>query len=47
MAVAMMALDAVVETVRPDSAARHIPIAGFYRLPGDTRTWNWCWSRAN
>jgi xanthine dehydrogenase YagS FAD-binding subunit len=36
MAVAMMALDAVVETVRPDSAARHIPIADFYRLPGDT-----------
>ena len=36
MAVAMMALDAAVETVRPDGTARSIPIAGFYRLPGDT-----------
>jgi len=36
MAVAMMALDAVVETVRPDGTARSIPIAAFYRLPGDT-----------
>jgi xanthine dehydrogenase YagS FAD-binding subunit len=36
MAVAMRALDAVVETVRPDGSARSIPIAEFYRLPGDT-----------
>ncbi len=36
MAVAMMALDATVETVRPDGTTRNIPIAGFYRLPGDT-----------
>jgi len=36
MAVAMMALDAVVETARPDGTARSIPIADFYRLPGDT-----------
>ena len=36
MAVAMRALDAVVETVRPDGAARTIPIAEFHRLPGDT-----------
>src|ERR1700733_11316110 len=36
MAVAMMALDAVVETVRPDGKTRNIPIADFYRLPGDT-----------
>jgi xanthine dehydrogenase YagS FAD-binding subunit len=36
MAVAMMALDATVETVRPDGTMRNIPIAGFYRLPGDT-----------
>ena len=36
MAVAMMTLDAVVETVRPDGKTRNIPIAGFYRLPGDT-----------
>src|SRR5580704_10448095 len=36
MAVAMMALDATVETVAPDGQARNIPIAGFYRLPGDT-----------
>jgi xanthine dehydrogenase YagS FAD-binding subunit len=32
----MRALDAVVETVRPDGSARSIPIAEFYRLPGDT-----------
>ncbi len=31
-----MALDAMVETVRPDGVARSIPIAAFYRLPGDT-----------
>jgi xanthine dehydrogenase YagS FAD-binding subunit len=36
MAVAMRALDASVETVRPDSAVRSIPIAEFHRLPGDT-----------
>jgi xanthine dehydrogenase YagS FAD-binding subunit len=36
MAVAMMALDATVETVRPDGTPRNIPIADFYRLPGDT-----------
>ena len=36
MAVAMRALDAVVETVRPDGMARRIPIADFHRLPGDT-----------
>ena len=36
MAVAMRALDATVETVRPDGATRTIPIAEFHRLPGDT-----------
>jgi xanthine dehydrogenase YagS FAD-binding subunit len=36
MAVAMRALDAVVETVRPDGATRKIPIAELHRLPGDT-----------
>ncbi|WP_414474474.1 FAD binding domain-containing protein [Microvirga sp. M2] len=36
MAVAMRALDATVETVRPDGAIRTIPIAEFHRLPGDT-----------
>ncbi len=36
MAVAMRALDATVETVRPDGATRRIPIADFHRLPGDT-----------
>ena len=36
MAVAMRALDATVETVRPDGAIRTIPIADFHRLPGDT-----------
>ncbi|WP_132249149.1 FAD binding domain-containing protein [Methylobacterium segetis] len=36
MNVAMRALDAVVETVAPDGAARQIPIADFHRLPGDT-----------
>jgi xanthine dehydrogenase YagS FAD-binding subunit len=36
MAVAMRALDAIVETVRPDGGTREIPIAEFYRLPGDT-----------
>jgi xanthine dehydrogenase YagS FAD-binding subunit len=36
MAVAMRALDATVGTVRPDGTTRSIPIAEFYRLPGDT-----------
>ena len=36
MAVAMRALDATVETVRPDGRTRRIPIADFHRLPGDT-----------
>lgn len=36
MAVAMRALDATVETVRPNGSTRRIPIADFHRLPGDT-----------
>jgi xanthine dehydrogenase YagS FAD-binding subunit len=36
MAVAMRALDAVVETVRADGTSRAIPIAEFHTLPGDT-----------
>lgn len=36
MAVAMRALDAVVETVKPDGQKRTIPISEFHRLPGDT-----------
>jgi xanthine dehydrogenase YagS FAD-binding subunit len=36
MAVAMRALDATIETIRPDGAVRSIPIAEFHRLPGDT-----------
>jgi xanthine dehydrogenase YagS FAD-binding subunit len=36
MAVAMRALDAMVETVRPNGTTRSIPIAELYRLPGDT-----------
>ncbi|GKT01600.1 xanthine dehydrogenase family protein subunit M [Acidovorax sp. SUPP3434] len=36
MAVAMRALDAVVETVRADGQPRRIPIADFHRLPGNT-----------
>jgi xanthine dehydrogenase YagS FAD-binding subunit len=36
MAVAMRALDATIETVRPDGEIRNIPIAGFHLLPGDT-----------
>ncbi|WP_426031233.1 FAD binding domain-containing protein [Caulobacter sp. DWP3-1-3b2] len=36
MAVAMRALDAEVETVKPDGAVRTIPIADFHRLPGAT-----------
>ena len=35
MAQAMRVLDATVETVKPDGAARAIPIADFHRLPGD------------
>jgi xanthine dehydrogenase YagS FAD-binding subunit len=36
MAVAMRALDATVETVRPDGKVRTIPIADLHRLPGNT-----------
>lgn len=36
MAVAMRALDAIVETVNGDGRSRAIPIADFHRLPGDT-----------
>ena len=36
MAVAMRVLDAQVETVAPNGAKRVIPIADFYRLPGNT-----------
>lgn len=36
MAVAMRALDATVETVRPDGSTRTIPVAEFHRLPGET-----------
>jgi xanthine dehydrogenase YagS FAD-binding subunit len=36
MAVAMRALDAMVETVKPDATTRAIPMAEFHRLPGDT-----------
>lgn len=36
MAVAMRALDAVIETVNADGMQRSIPIADFHRLPGDT-----------
>ena len=36
MAVAMRLLDAVVETVNPDGDERRIPLADFYRAPGDT-----------
>jgi xanthine dehydrogenase YagS FAD-binding subunit len=35
MAVAMRALDATVETLRPNGSSRTIPIADFHRLPGD------------
>ncbi|OLP57731.1 molybdopterin dehydrogenase [Xaviernesmea oryzae] len=35
MAVAMRALDAAVETVKPDGQTRTIPIADFHRLPED------------
>ena len=36
MAVALRALDAVVETVKADGTTRSIPMADFHRLPGDT-----------
>jgi xanthine dehydrogenase YagS FAD-binding subunit len=36
MAVALRALDATVETVRPDGTTRAIPIAEFHRLPEDS-----------
>jgi xanthine dehydrogenase YagS FAD-binding subunit len=36
MAVAMRVLDATIETVRSDGAARSIPIAELHRLPGET-----------
>lgn len=36
MAVALRALDAVVETVQADGGTRSIPIAEFHLLPGDT-----------
>jgi xanthine dehydrogenase YagS FAD-binding subunit len=36
MAVAMRALDAMVETVKADGATRRVPIAEFHRLPGET-----------
>lgn len=36
MAVAMQLLDARIETVGPNGATRVIPIADFYRLPGNT-----------
>ena len=36
MAVAMRALDATVETVKPDGAVRTLPIADLHRQPGDT-----------
>jgi len=36
MAVAMRTLDATIETVQPDGAARRTPIAELHRLPGTT-----------
>lgn len=36
MAVAMMALDAVVETIRPDGSSRRIALNDLYRPPGTT-----------
>jgi xanthine dehydrogenase YagS FAD-binding subunit len=36
MAIALRALDATVDTVKPDGAARRIPLADFHTLPGDT-----------
>ncbi|MBC8024542.1 MAG: xanthine dehydrogenase family protein subunit M [Steroidobacteraceae bacterium] len=36
MAIAMRVLDATVHTVQPNGAERHIAIADFHKLPGDT-----------
>ena len=36
MAVALMVLDATVETVTPEGDTRAIPLAGFYAAPGET-----------
>ncbi len=36
MAVALRALDAVVDTVQANGSERHIPLQDFHRLPGDT-----------
>jgi xanthine dehydrogenase YagS FAD-binding subunit len=36
MAIALRALDATIETMQPSGTQRRIPIADFYRLPGDT-----------
>jgi len=36
MAIAMRALDAVIETVKPDGSHRAIPIEDFHLLPGET-----------
>ena len=36
MAVALRALDATVETIRPNGSVRSIPLSDFHRLPGDT-----------
>ncbi|GJH30056.1 xanthine dehydrogenase family protein subunit M [Caballeronia novacaledonica] len=36
MAVALRVLDATVDTLRSDGTTRAIPMAAFYRLPGDT-----------
>jgi xanthine dehydrogenase YagS FAD-binding subunit len=36
LAVALVALDAVVELRGPDGSQRRLPIGGFHRLPGDT-----------
>jgi xanthine dehydrogenase YagS FAD-binding subunit len=47
MAVAMRALDAVVETVKADGTARTIPIAEFHRLPGTRRISRRPWTPAS
>jgi len=36
MAVAMRLLDAEIETINPDGQVRKIPVADFYRAPGNT-----------
>jgi xanthine dehydrogenase YagS FAD-binding subunit len=36
MAVGMRVLDAIIETIKADGSTRKIPIAEFYRLPGQT-----------